>query len=172
MQPFIRTSFWTREQCDRIRTAMDEGIESPAEIFHGTFVVDPEVRLSFDMEPDQATVAFAEGALADIRNAIASHFGIPLSHSEGAGFLRYPVGGRYLPHSDELDAGEGFTRRVSVVVFLNEVGGGELRLHYGDDDALEITPATGTLVAFPVNLVHEVLPVTVGVRDVVVDWMY
>src|SRR5215510_10030991 len=56
MQPFIRRSFWTREQCNRIRTAMDDGIESPAEIYRGRFVVDSDVRLSFDMEPDEAIV--------------------------------------------------------------------------------------------------------------------
>jgi predicted 2-oxoglutarate/Fe(II)-dependent dioxygenase YbiX len=30
----------------------------------------------------------------------------------------------------------------------------------------------GTLVAFASDVLHEVLPVTAGIRDVVVDWFY
>jgi predicted 2-oxoglutarate/Fe(II)-dependent dioxygenase YbiX len=55
--------------------------------------------------------------------------------------------------------------------------GGALRL-YGLADPgdpavpFDIVPAAGTLVAFPSDVLHEVLPVTAGVRDAIVDWFY
>jgi predicted 2-oxoglutarate/Fe(II)-dependent dioxygenase YbiX len=33
-------------------------------------------------------------------------------------------------------------------------------------------PRAGTLVAFPSDVPHEVLPVTSGLRDAVVDWFF
>ncbi|TMG81164.1 MAG: 2OG-Fe(II) oxygenase, partial [Betaproteobacteria bacterium] len=60
------------------------------------------------------------------------------------------------------------------VVFLTSAGGGceggSLRLY--TPDALDIAPRAGMLVAFPSDIPHEVLPVTAGVRDAVVDWFY
>jgi predicted 2-oxoglutarate/Fe(II)-dependent dioxygenase YbiX len=38
--------------------------------------------------------------------------------------------------------------------------------------ALRIVPRRGSLVAFPSTMLHEVLPVRVGTRDVIVDWFY
>jgi predicted 2-oxoglutarate/Fe(II)-dependent dioxygenase YbiX len=39
-------------------------------------------------------------------------------------------------------------------------------------DAVDVVPRAGTLVAFPSDTPHEVLPVTGGVRDAIVDWFY
>ena len=36
----------------------------------------------------------------------------------------------------------------------------------------DIHPRAGTLVAFLSSTLHEVTPVTAGVRDTVVDWLY
>jgi predicted 2-oxoglutarate/Fe(II)-dependent dioxygenase YbiX len=37
---------------------------------------------------------------------------------------------------------------------------------------LDVVPVAGTLVAFPSHVLHEVLPVTAGIRDAIVDWFY
>ena len=52
--------------------------------------------------------------------------------------------------------------------------GGALRLYGGDqfDVPVDIAPEAGMLVAFRSTVLHEVLPVTAGVRDVIVDWFY
>jgi predicted 2-oxoglutarate/Fe(II)-dependent dioxygenase YbiX len=131
--------------------------------------------------------------LETVRDEIGRAFGMTLTGAEGPGFLRYLSGGLYRAHQDTLDAGvdasaadaERFPRRLSVVLFLtgsNERGatpanactGGVLRLHgtAGDAVPLDLTPTRGLLAAFPSPLVHEVLPVTSGVRDVIVDWFY
>jgi predicted 2-oxoglutarate/Fe(II)-dependent dioxygenase YbiX len=50
--------------------------------------------------------------------------------------------------------------------------GGALRLHGLREAALDIPPTAGTLIAFRSGVLHEVLPVTGGVRDAIVDWFY
>jgi predicted 2-oxoglutarate/Fe(II)-dependent dioxygenase YbiX len=59
-------------------------------------------------------------------------------------------------------------------MFLTSAGerceGGVLRIYH--PDPFDIAPKAGTLVAFPSEVPHEVLPVTSGVRDVVVNWFF
>ena len=58
-----------------------------------------------------------------------------------------------------------------MVIFLSApgtFGGGSLVLHA--DPAVTLAPAPGTLVAFPSETTHEVLPITHGERLSVVSW--
>ena len=165
---------------------MDRGVDSPAEIWTDGYQVDERVRRAIDVEVDPATVAEVEHALADARPRIADFFGMPLIGQEGPGFLRYPCGGHYRLHCDTAPQWSGeFLRRISVVLFLSSAGkgdgaageGGSLRLHSWPDGhekslPLDIPPVIGTLVAFPSTIPHEVLLVTAGIRDAVVDWFY
>jgi predicted 2-oxoglutarate/Fe(II)-dependent dioxygenase YbiX len=166
---------------------MDRGRASSAEIYRDGFVVDDQVRKTFDVDVEPETIGEVERALAGARADVSRFFGASLTGTEGPGFLRYPAGGFYRAHRDRLEnPGDPFPRRVSVVVFLSSATaghgdgcceGGALRL-YGvadpDDDALplDIAPVIGTLVAFPSDVLHEVLTVTTGVRDAIVDWFY
>ena len=166
---------------------MDCGHAATAEIYRDGFVVDEQVRKTYDVEVAPAIVCEVERSLAAARPGIARFFGRALTGAEGPGFLRYPLGGLYRAHRDRLgDSGHGFPRLISVVLFLSTAtagtgdgccGGGALRLYGAADpgnDAvpLDIAPVAGTLVAFPSDLLHEVLPVTAGVRDAIVDWFY
>ena len=171
---FIRRNFWSADECARLRLAMDSGTQSPAEVFEGDFVVRRDVRDALDVEPESNVVAFVEKSLDTVMPQVSRHFGVRLHNSEGAGFLRYDAGGHYGAHHDVLDAEEAhFPRLISVVVFLSAVQGGALRLHPADGGApIDIPPETGTLVAFRSDVLHEVLPVVSGIRDVVVDWYY
>jgi predicted 2-oxoglutarate/Fe(II)-dependent dioxygenase YbiX len=166
---------------------MDRGQSEAAEIFVDGYVVDEEVRRTFDVAVDPGTIRIVERALAEFRAEISRFFGEALTGTEGPGFLRYPRGGFYRVHRDRLDEpGQKFSRRISLVLFLTDAGqgvgdgrceGGSLRL-YGEVDLahenlpLDIPPSAGMLIAFRSHLLHEVLPVTDGVRDVIVDWFY
>ena len=171
---FVRRGFWSDDECARLRLAMDQGVHSPAEVFEEDFIVKPDVRNALDVAPGDAAVAFVEKTLAAVMRDVARHFGMPLRTSEGAGFLRYGTGGLYKVHRDVIeDVAEQFPRRISVVVFLSAVQGGELRLHPDDGTApVDLPPVPGTLIAFRSDVLHEVRPVVDGVRDVVVDWYY
>jgi len=181
---FVLRDAISPDACARLRAAIDQSTLTPAEIFADGFRVDPAVRHSNDADVDPDSVADVAKLLARVRPHVSAFFSVPLSGSEGPGFLRYVEGGFYAPHRDV--AGEAFPefpRRISVVLFLSTNGsgvgcceGGALRLYPGEDRAealpVDILPAAGTLVAFPAMWLHEVLPVTGGVRDVIVDWFY
>jgi predicted 2-oxoglutarate/Fe(II)-dependent dioxygenase YbiX len=184
---FARPGFFDKAACAIVREAMDRGPAEPAEIYVNGYAVDEGVRRTFDVAVDPKTLRIVERALADVRPQVSRFFGETLRAAEGPGFLRYPPGGFYRAHRDRLDEpGQQFSRRVSVVLFLTDSDcgagdgrceGGSLRL-YGVVDPrqetvpLDIAPAAGTLVAFRSHVLHEVLPVTDGVRDAIVDWFY
>jgi len=174
-EAFIGRGFSDRRWCDRIRAAMDQGQMSPAEIYAEGFRIDEEARRAVDVEIAPDLLDEVRRSIDEIRPEVAQFFGVVLSGDEGPGFLRYFVGGFYRRHRD---VGPGWTeewpRRISVVVFLSTSGeeceGGALRLYHARP--LDIAPCAGTLVAFPSDTPHEVLPVTSGVRDAVVDWFF
>ncbi|MEO8071581.1 MAG: 2OG-Fe(II) oxygenase [Acidobacteriota bacterium] len=189
-QPLIVPGFIDAATCQRIRAAMDRGAAAPAEIFDHGYVVDDFVRHAFDVDVDEATLVEVEALLARARQRLAAHINGPLQYAAGAGFLRYGPGGHYLAHRDSdpdlVDlrvAADAAVRAFSAVLFLNtatavaagdDCSGGTLRIYPASGvtsgDALDVAPKTGTLVLFAATRLHEVLPVTGGLRDVVVDW--
>ena len=154
---------------------MDRGEATAAEVHADGFIVDRQVRRTLEVEVDSATIAEVERSLGGVCQRVARFFGTQLSGDEGAGFLRYGAGGFYRRHCDVLsDSADDFPRRISVVMFLTSAGerceGGTLRIY--QPEPFDIAPKAGTLVAFRSEVPHEVLPVTAGVRDVVVDWFF
>ena len=172
---FVRPDFWPLSDCVRVRAAMERGHASPAEVYEDGYRVDEHARRAFDVEIGLEVVDEVQRAIDAIRPEVAQFFDIPLSGDEGPGFLRYAVGGFYRRHCDVAPGwAEDLPRRISVVLFLTTAGeeceGGSLRLYYRRP--LDIVPRAGTLVAFAADVPHEVLPVTSGVRDAVVDWFF
>jgi predicted 2-oxoglutarate/Fe(II)-dependent dioxygenase YbiX len=171
----MRPDFYGPVACAKVRQAMDRAHVSPAEIYTEGYRVDRQARRAFDVEIGEDMLREVQRAMNTIRPDVARYFGIPLSDDEGPGFLRYLAGGFYRRHCDVLsEADEQFPRRISVVMFLTSAGeqcqGGALRIYH--PEPFDIAPKSGTLVAFPSDMPHEVLPVTSGVRDVVVDWFF
>ena len=160
---------------------MDHGEVEPAETLDGDIGVDDTVRRVATVDVDPATQADIEARLDAAREAIGRHFHMTIGEREGVNFLRYGVGGFYLPHVDRADVPAwpaAAKRRIAVVLFLNtstavpgpdEFTGGELHVI---DARVDIEPRAGRLAAFDAGLLHEVLPVRRGTRDVVVDWFY
>lgn len=184
---FVKPGFFDKARCATVRAAMDRGRAEAAEIYVSGYVVDERVRRTSDVTVDPGTVRLVEDAFEDVRAEVSAFFGVILSAAEGPGFLRYLPGGFYRRHRDRLDEpAQEFSRRVSLVLFLTDADrgagdgrceGGALRLYAAADPAQEtvpfdISPAAGTLVAFQSHVLHEVMPVTDGVRDAIVDWFY
>jgi len=184
---FARPGFFDEAACASARAAMDRGRAEEAEIYFNGYLVDEDVRRAFDVAVDTTTLRIVERALADVRPEVSRFFGETLSAAEGPGFLRYRTGGFYRAHRDHFDEpGQEFSRRISLVLFLTDANrgagaggceGGSLRLYGVVDPAqetvpLDISPEAGTLIAFRSHVLHEVLPVTDGVRDTIVDWFY
>jgi predicted 2-oxoglutarate/Fe(II)-dependent dioxygenase YbiX len=131
------------------------------------------------------TQAHVRLQLRERKTEIEEHFGITLSECEEPQFLRYQQGDFFVAHQDgntPLIFDHTRHRRVSVVIFLNSqstephpdtYGGGELVFHgrYDDPDfRLPAAPEPGTLVAFPAETTHEVVPLTHGERYTIVSW--
>ena len=168
---------------------MRHGVSEPAEVLEGSEGLDFTARRALDIEVDPDTLRTIESTLDDARIAIGTRHGLTLTAREGAGFLSYGPGDHYRRHVDRaIDESfpEAARRRVSAVLFLNSSGteqqpdafsGGELVIYrdgVGQDarDPVVIVPEEGTLVTFLSDVPHEVMMVTAGVRDVVVDWYY
>jgi SM-20-related protein len=112
--------------------------------------------------------------LEQLEPRIESHFGRSLDGYEEPQFLRYGPGDYFVAHQDgntPLVHDESRFRKVSVVIFLSApeaYSGGSLMLH--TEPPLTFAPLAGTLLAFPSETTHEVLPITDGERLSVVSW--
>jgi predicted 2-oxoglutarate/Fe(II)-dependent dioxygenase YbiX len=175
-------AFLTRDQCERIRRAMDDGMKEAAEVLSGQIERRDMVRLAASIDIDEKILVDVERRLDAARDAIASFHAVSLGIREGAGFIRYPDGGFYKAHRDRASVPswpDAARRRIALVVFLNssngtEAGGfsgGTLRL-FVDASAVDVRPQAGLLVAFPADALHEVTAVRGGTRDAIVDWFY
>lgn len=160
---------------------MDEGDAEAAEILADGLQVDAEVRRALDITIAPDVLDRVEASLARQRARAAAFFDVALAGSVGASCLRYPEGGHYRRHRDRDPRFDSDTdvRLVTVVVWLNTAdegttkgafGGGSLCVDDSGGRTHQIVPVAGTLVAFPADWPHEVMPVTRGTRDVVVDW--
>ena len=180
---FTEPDFLDVFTCRRAQRAMDAGPGEPAEVLAGGIETQEDVRRASSVEVDAGLLGTVERRLDAIRDTIGEFFGLTLGEREGTSFLRYAEGGFYKPHRDRGIDPEwpgAARRRVAVVVFLNgsraadrrgEFTGGALQLHVGAGP-VEVEPRRGWLVAFPADVLHQVLPVTGGTRDTVVDWFY
>ena len=171
---FVLRDFLEPEECARLRAAIDASPLTPAEVLSDTYCVDARARRTLEADVAPQIVADVEQALASVRARVSAFFDMRLVAAEGPGFLRYTPGSFYGPHRDVIDPeGDRFPRRISVIVFLSSATdvagegaceGGTLRV-YGEEGLdgpprAEIAPFAGTLVAFPSDVLHEVLPVT------------
>ena len=95
-------------------------------------------------------------------------------------FLKYSSGGHFTVHRDTAERGRFLLRELSVVVQLSDPDdyrGGELYLQNDANEALFakdpiIGPKDqGTLVVFHSTLLHQVMPVSRGVRYSLVAWV-
>jgi predicted 2-oxoglutarate/Fe(II)-dependent dioxygenase YbiX len=169
--------------CLRVQRAMDSGLVEPAEILGDGIHAADDVRRVSNVEIDPALVSIVERHLDAIRDTVAAFFNLSLTDREGPSFLRYAEGGFYRPHRDRSASPawpDAARRQVAVVVFLNssrhderrgEFDGGALQLDV-DEQPVDVAPTRGLLVAFPAGVLHQVVSVSEGTRDTIVDWYY
>ncbi len=185
---YCAPSFLEPANCLRLADEMEAGPLCPAtlrEPSRGDVAAEHRRRADYLTKPS-ATQALVAHRLAAITADLAVHFDVSLSGPQPPQFLRYSRGGYFRPHRDRSDdpghAADIRSRRITAVVFLNSQTplpsdgcycGGDLRLFRADDDpdpTLCINGETGMLVAFASVVVHEVRPVTWGVRRTVAAW--
>jgi hypothetical protein len=94
-----------------------------------------------------------------------------ITHSNQAEFLMYDVKGKYETHVDTFHARSNETRKLTILVFLNDdFEGGKFYIQNSHERFYpQQTP--GTVLVFPSFMPHGVEPVTKGIRYSVVTWM-
>jgi predicted 2-oxoglutarate/Fe(II)-dependent dioxygenase YbiX len=172
---------------ERIREEMGSGHGEPATVLGPTpeHRVTSSARKAMQILVGEAAYGAVVGVLEDVQPRIQAHFGRPLAGFEEPQFLRYGPGDYFVAHQDgntPLVHDDSRFRKVSVVIFLSAQSedplpdtfcGGSLVLHGRVGRAeppLRLAPPPGTLVAFPAEATHEVLPITHGERLSVVTW--
>jgi predicted 2-oxoglutarate/Fe(II)-dependent dioxygenase YbiX len=94
-----------------------------------------------------------------------------ITHSNQSEFLMYDVTGKYETHVDTFHMKSDETRKLTVLIFLNEdFEGGKFYIQNGLK-RLYPQQTKGTAIVFPSFMPHGVEPVTKGIRYSVVTWM-
>jgi predicted 2-oxoglutarate/Fe(II)-dependent dioxygenase YbiX len=172
---------------DRIRREMHPAMGEPATVLGLTPQqrVTSTARKATRIAVSEAARSTVMGLLESLQPRIEAHFGRSLDGFEEPLFLRYGPGDYFVAHQDgntPLIHDESRFRKVSVVIFLSAQSedpvpetfcGGSLVLHgqFGEGEPpLSLAPDPGTLVAFPSETTHEVLPITHGERLSIVSW--
>jgi len=156
----------------------------------GIDYLDEAVRKVESSELRREIWAPLKARLRGLIDRLQEHFDVQIEDCETPTYLVYGPGDFFKPHSDGGPRGQSeFTRRrrVSVVIFLNRqsaepedgtYGEGRLTFHGLLDGPqwehlqLPLTPEPGLLIAFPSEKIHEVTPVSHGLRFTVATWFY
>jgi hypothetical protein len=95
-----------------------------------------------------------------------------ITHSNQSEFLMYDVTGKYETHVDTFHMRSDETRKLTVLVFLNDdFEGGKFYIQNSNQIDLYPQQTKGTAIIFPSFMPHGVEPVTKGIRYSVVTWM-
>jgi PKHD-type hydroxylase len=114
----------------------------------------------------------------DCINAVNSDwFRYDLTGFEGIQFTKYShrAGDAdfYRSHKDTVTLPGGTVRKLSFTIQLSDpdsYGGGEVVLYESLTDSANLSRAIGSISLFPSYTIHEVAPVTHGVRYSLVGW--
>lgn len=180
-EPFV---FWkdafTKEECAKI---IEMGKNLPMEdgtLLDETVPVDLDVRKSKTswIKPNKDS-EFIFRRITDIITDLNNQFyGYELEYFEDLQFTEYSedYSGHYNCHRDSSYNGAGATRKLSFTIQLtdpSEYEGGDLVLYHESITDKRVLPKElGNLIAFPSYQLHEVEPVTKGVRYSLVSWVH
>lgn len=121
---------------------------------------------------DMTSRPATRGALEQVRlevSAMASrNFGFRTDEFGDEEIVRYPVGGKFMPHSDANSLKP--YRALSIVFYLNDdYEGGRTSF---PDLGYACTPRTGRVLVFPSQLLHAGEPVLAGEKHIIVLWAF
>jgi hypothetical protein len=94
-----------------------------------------------------------------------------ITHSNQSEFLMYDVKGKYETHVDTFHQHSNETRKLTILVFLNDdFEGGKFYIQNGHKRTYP-EQKKGTVLIFPSFMPHGVEPITKGMRYSIVTWM-
>ena len=185
---FLLEDFLEVDVCRDLTSRLAASPTNPATIYGAaeSASVVGAVRRTSRIVPPPEIVQLIERRLTARQKEIASHYGINIEHHEEPQFLRYHTGDFFVAHQDGntgmIQTETERWRKISVVIFLNQhsetaqdgtYAGGALvftewrRRPHGQ---LHFYGKPGSLVAFPSETTHEVIPITHGERYSIASW--
>jgi SM-20-related protein len=185
--------FLTSDDCQRLRDEIAQANISAATIREegSEYGVDEGKRKTRWAEVSPEASGLVVDRLTALLPQVAERLGVELSGVQSPQFLMYREGDFFRRHRDSNPDAAAATfareRQVSAIVFLNgessepapgSYEGGALTLYGlmedrdGGSIGLPVTGETGSLIAFPSEMMHEVTPVSRGERYTVVTWFH
>lgn len=137
----------------------------------GSSITDTSIRSSKNFVIDQSDITFGKikKYIYECCDDYTMSYKTTVTKSIDLQVLKYEIGENYKYHTDSSYC---MYRTVSCLIYLNpsEYEGGETHFEYLD---LKIKPDYPKLILFPSNFIysHAALPVTNGVKYVIVGWM-
>lgn len=110
----------------------------------------------------------------EIRNMNWLNFKYVLNQMEKIDYLEYYAGEESGKYDAHIDGGINSNRKLSFSVLLSdpsEYDGGDLIIYEGKNPMI-VPKRRGMITFFPSNVLHEVTPVTRGVRRSIVSWVH
>jgi SM-20-related protein len=186
----VLSDFMDTCACAQLRAEMREGSFEKGTVVRSMddeSVVDESIRRVSCAQVPQPRKVLVRSRLEQLRPEMEKYFQVQLTGYDGPHFLVYGPQAFYRRHQDASPGSprEILQRQVSVVIFLNAAaqepaegayGGGSLTF-YGllqgpnwEKCPLPLDASPGLLVAFRPSVLHEVKPVTFGLRFTIVAW--
>lgn len=142
--------------------------------------IDRELRIStISWMPINGNTNWIYQRLTDcVNNHNETYFNFDLTRIESLQFTEYRgnESGHYSKHVDPMFWNLPEDRKLSFVVQLSDPSsyeGGDLILHPGSTpESVKIEKRKGKMVLFPSHTIHEVTPVTKGIRYTLVGWVH
>jgi SM-20-related protein len=187
---FVMKGFLDAETCRNLRQAIASSPGKPAIVANGSDEsLDLYTRQTTQITVDDQTRDDIRNRLVEIQPQLEKHFGIRLNDCELPRFLAYREGDFFARHrdtNDNPDLSEAIKKRqVSIIILLNNAQEGETADTYSGgaltfydllpDPRLKtrgfpLQGEEGLLIAFSSRAMHEVQPVTRGIRYSIVTW--
>ena len=190
---FVQKNFLEAQLCHEYCEQMQNVPAMATPIMRGTSkVTDRSLRSTYRSEVSSSMVAEVKQRLLGIKPQLEQHFQLQLTDCQTPSFYRYTPGDFFKPHRDNSGVANApqfiKERKLSVIIFLNQkcstaqtfpthtYEGGELIFYGLINDSLwknygfRLPSQPGLLIAFPINIIHEVKPVTRGERFTIVSW--
>ena len=168
--------FLSPEECDSLQALISGPVEPARVSLVEQGRVNPEIRTSdVGWINGNAESSWLYGRLWEAVSQANDHmFHYDVQYLEPLQFTIYKgeQEGYYGPHYD-WGAGQSSMRKLSFTLQLSdsfEYTGGDLLLYSGEPEPIPAPRAKGTITVFPSWMLHEVTPVTQGVRKSLVGW--
>jgi len=180
---YIDEHFLDNDICNQLRHEMAESEKTTGNVYSQVTkreYQDRALRKTQTCTVNKESQTLVEEKILDIKADLETFFNDSYSHLwEKPKFLEYKTGDYFLPHTDDQ-----VHRQLNISIYLNsqseepnshQYSGGELIIYNlikspgWQGRGISIPGQQGLLVAYPVQLVHEVTAITAGQRYAIVS---